>query len=99
MQLVIVTQVTFITYFSAIRIKVQSDLMTNQSNGHKTGRAYIWVNGVDLSQHIDGHNLVTLDFDTGKSRIQYFVIFLLQIVTVRNLILLSTLREESKMLI
>eukprot|EP00794_Sanderia_malayensis_P017339 gene17339-19070_t len=48
-----------------IRIKIESKMVSNESNSKPKGVSHIWLNGVDVSPHVDGHNLVTINFDTG----------------------------------
>ena len=49
-----------------LRIRIRSEGCSDRGRYRGCGRAYIWVNGRDLSSHKRGHNVVVLDYYTGK---------------------------------
>ena len=45
---------------------VRSEGCNDPSKHRGCGKAFIWINGKDYSRHSRGHNVVVLNYKTGK---------------------------------
>ena len=50
-----------------ITVDVRSEACNDPAKYRGCGRAYLIVNGRDISRHCRGHNLAILNYATGKS--------------------------------
>ena len=48
-------------------VAIRSEGCEDPSKHRGCGKAFIWVNGKDYSRHGRGHNVVVLNYKTGKS--------------------------------